>query len=167
MTVGRTVILALVGAAFARTHMNDTISTDSVARTADVTSAESYIAITSLPITATGAASGMHTGTGMSTHRYSKGTIVAVSNSTSSVAAGSSTVTDTPSVASKTKTDPTTNAIMDGRSSWGVSPPYAKTMTASTGSAATGQPVSGSGVVNGVSLGLLLVSVGLTALLQM
>ncbi|KAI3328885.1 hypothetical protein HD806DRAFT_481000 [Xylariaceae sp. AK1471] len=182
MAIKRVAILALAGVAFAQMDsmsgdMNSSSSmvavdtspaADNSAVATTATSGpmgspmDSPIGVTIPPVTTTDTISAVPTSI-TDNMDYSS---ISADNSTSdtmamadpSVTPSSSVMTEVTNMSSMTETGSMTT--MDGM----LMGTGGMTMPNTT---ATGQPISGNGVVNGVSIGLFLVSVALTALLQM
>ncbi|TGJ85900.1 hypothetical protein E0Z10_g2844 [Xylaria hypoxylon] len=177
MAMKKVAILALAGTAFAQmggmsgdmsgsSTPSSTPSADGSSDVITTATSSSLVEITNPPTTTTDAASGVPTssnatdvgGSSTSADNYYSETITPIVNS--SATAGYSLVTDTAGKSTVIETDSVTITKTGGIGTGGMSTP-----NANPSGSATGSPVSGNAVVNGVSIGLFFASVGLTALL--
>ncbi|KAI0452781.1 hypothetical protein F5B21DRAFT_482310 [Xylaria acuta] len=176
MAMKRVAILALAGAAFAQMDTNSSSVPDSTALAAYNTNSGPAISVTNPLTTTTDAASGVPAsystnsphGSTTPGDNYSSESITAVVGSSvtaSSPVAPIVTVTDTIGVSSQPKTN-TTNTHVGSMGAGGRNTPK-PSASASASATTTSKPVSDDGVVNGISISLFLVSLTLTALLQM
>ncbi|KAI8945208.1 hypothetical protein F4801DRAFT_569279 [Xylaria longipes] len=163
MEMKRVAILALAGAAFAQIDTNSSSIPGPTTPAAVNTYSISAISVTNPPTTNTVAASSMPTS--FSTNSSRDWTTPADNYSSTSLIASSPvmTVTGTVGMPSQPKTNSTTSTHAGGIGGGGRITPKPTSASATT----TGKPLSGDSVVNGVSIGLFLASVTLTALLQM
>ncbi|GAW15995.1 hypothetical protein ANO14919_054170 [Xylariales sp. No.14919] len=172
MATKRAVILALGGTAFAQMSgdmsgssvPNSIASGDESSNVIVPTTSSSLVGITDPPaITTDTAATSSNasdtTGSSTSAENSSAETITPIVHS--STAASSLHVTGTTDRSTVTETAPVTTTRMEGMGT-GASMP-----NTNPSRSVTGRPVSGNAVVNGVSIGIFVVSVALTALLQM
>ncbi|TRX97671.1 hypothetical protein FHL15_001426 [Xylaria flabelliformis] len=167
MAVIRFAFLAWAGAAFAQMDMNSSGIPDFTTPAAYSTYAASSITVTN-PLTITDvASSSMPTIVNSSydwatpANNSSSESITAVVGSSATTSSPVITVTNVIAVSSQTRTNSTMSTHAGGMGAGGRSTPK-PSISATT----TGKPFPDNAVVNGISIGLLVVSVALTALLQ-